>query len=144
MAFVSVLFVRKSLEGWVMPFSSARHLVGNEPFAVLLPGRSDRRQPPVLAQMISSMGQLSASLVAVRTVSREETRRYGIVDAHGEDTTGRSMKIRSLWRNQRLKRPLDLGDCRSIYPFPAIFDCIASLDPGIGGEIQLTDGISRL
>nr|WP_091139297.1 UTP--glucose-1-phosphate uridylyltransferase GalU [Nitrosospira sp. Nsp14]SFH48871.1 UDP-glucose pyrophosphorylase [Nitrosospira sp. Nsp14] len=123
----------------------ARHLVGNEPFAVLLPDDLIDGQPPVLAQMISQYEQLSASLVAVRTVSREETRRYGIVDAHGEDTTGRSMKIRSLVEKPAPEAaPSTLAIVGRYILSPAIFDCIASLDPGIGGEIQLTDGISRL
>ena len=97
----------------------ARHLVGNEPFAVLLPDDLIDGQPPVLAQMISQYEQVPASLVAVRTVSREETRRYGIVDAHGEDTAGRSMKIRSVVEKPAPEAaPSTYGDCRSICPFP--------------------------
>lgn len=123
----------------------ARHLVGNEPFAVLLPDDLIDGQPPVLAQMISQYEQVPCSLVAVRTVSREDTRRYGIVDAHGEDIESRSMKIRSVVEKPLPEAaPSTMAIVGRYVLSPAIFDCIATLDPGVGGEIQLTDGISRL
>jgi UTP--glucose-1-phosphate uridylyltransferase len=123
----------------------ARHLVGNEPFAVLLPDDLIDGQPPVLAQMISQYEKVPASLVAVRNVSREETRRYGIVDASGEDAAARSMKIRSVVEKPAPEAaPSTLAIVGRYVLSPAIFDCIANLDPGAGGEIQLTDGISRL
>jgi UTP--glucose-1-phosphate uridylyltransferase len=122
----------------------ARHLVGNEPFAVLLPDDLIDGQPPVLAQMVAQYEQLRSSLVAVRTVSREETRRYGIVDAD-ESTESRSMRIRSVVEKPSPEvAPSTLAIVGRYVLSPGIFDCIASLDPGVGGEIQLTDGISRL
>ena len=123
----------------------ARRLVGNEPFAVLLPDDLIDGQPPVLAQMISQYERMPSSLVAVRTVSREDTCRYGIVDAHSEDAESRSMKIRSVVEKPSPEvAPSTLAIVGRYVLSPAIFDCIASLDPGVGGEIQLTDGISRL
>jgi UTP--glucose-1-phosphate uridylyltransferase len=125
----------------------ARHLVGNEPFAVLLPDDLIDAQPSVLAQMVSQYEQLKSSLVAVRNVSREETRRYGIVDAdeNVEDPNSRSMKIRAVVEKPLPEvAPSTLAIVGRYVLSPLIFDCIASLDPGVGGEIQLTDGISRL
>lgn len=123
----------------------ARHLVGNEPFAVLLPDDLMDGQPPVLAQMITQYEQVGSSLVAVRMVSREETRRYGIVDTHGDDSSSRSMKIRGVVEKPSPEAaPSTMAIVGRYILSPAIFDCIESLDPGIGGEIQLTDGISRL
>jgi len=123
----------------------ARHLVGNEPFAVLLPDDLIDGQPPVLAQMISQYEQLHSSLVAVRTVSREETHRYGIVDAHSEDPESRSMKIRGVVEKPSPEAaPSTLAIVGRYVLSPMIFDCLSSLEPGVGGEIQLTDGISRL
>jgi UTP--glucose-1-phosphate uridylyltransferase len=123
----------------------ARHLVGNEPFAVLLPDDLIDGQPPVLAQMIAQYEQSLSSLVAVRSVSREDTHRYGIVDAYGEDAESRSMKIRGVVEKPSPEvAPSTLAIVGRYVLSPAIFDCIASLDPGVGGEIQLTDGISRL
>ncbi|HEX8873450.1 MAG TPA: UTP--glucose-1-phosphate uridylyltransferase GalU [Nitrosospira sp.] len=123
----------------------ARHLVGNEPFAVLLPDDLIDGKPPVLAQMIAQYEQESSSLVAVRTVSREDTHRYGIVDAHSEDSGSRSAKIRGVVEKPSPDAaPSTLAIVGRYVLSPMIFDCIASLEPGVGGEIQLTDGISRL
>ena len=123
----------------------ARHLVGDEPFAVLLPDDLIDGQPPALAQMISQYEQVSSSLVAVRMVSREETRRYGIVDAYGEDLGNRTIKIRGVVEKPSPEAaPSTMAIVGRYVLSPTIFDCIESLDPGVGGEIQLTDGISRL
>ncbi|MBA4141656.1 MAG: UTP--glucose-1-phosphate uridylyltransferase GalU [Nitrosospira sp.] len=123
----------------------ARHLIGNEPFAVLLPDDLIDGHPPVLAQMIAQYEKVASSLVAVRTVSREDTRRYGIVDAAGEESMSRSMKIRGVVEKPSPETaPSTLAIVGRYILSPMIFECMASLDPGIGGEIQLTDGISRL
>jgi UTP--glucose-1-phosphate uridylyltransferase len=123
----------------------ARHLVGNEPFAVVLPDDLIDGTPPALAQMISQYEQDRCSQIAVRQVSRENTRRYGIVDAF--DTTGesRTVRIRGVVEKPSPEvAPSTMAIVGRYVLSPAIFDCIANLDPGTGGEIQLTDGISRL
>lgn len=123
----------------------ARHLIGDEPFAVLLPDDLIDGQPPVLAQMIKEYEKVESSLVAVRQVSREDTRRYGIVDASGEDTEGRSRKIKRVVEKPLPEAaPSTLAIVGRYILSPKIFECMASLGPGVGGEIQLTDGISRL
>jgi UTP--glucose-1-phosphate uridylyltransferase len=123
----------------------ARHLIGNEPFAVLLPDDLINGEPPVLAQMISQYEQTPASLIAVRQVSREETRRYGIVDAFAEEPDSRATKIRGVVEKPSPETaPSTMAIVGRYILSPAIFECIENLDPGTGGEIQLTDGIARL
>ncbi|SFO05022.1 UTP--glucose-1-phosphate uridylyltransferase GalU [Nitrosospira briensis] len=123
----------------------ARHLIGNEPFAVLLPDDLIDGEPPVLAQMISQYEQTPGSLLAVRQVSREETRRYGIVDALKEDSENRVTKIRGVVEKPSPEAaPSTMAIVGRYILSPAIFECIENLDPGTGGEIQLTDGIARL
>jgi UTP--glucose-1-phosphate uridylyltransferase len=123
----------------------ARRLVGNEPFAVLLPDDLIDGQPPVLAQMVAQYERVPSSLVAVRSVPREDTRRYGVVDAMAEEPGSCSAKIRSLVEKPAPElAPSTMAIVGRYILSPAIFDCIANLDPGIGGEIQLTDAISRL
>lgn len=123
----------------------ARHLVGNEPFAVVLPDDLIDSKPPALAQMISQYEQDHCSQVAVRQVAREDTRRYGIVDAFDADSESRVMKIRGLVEKPTPDAaPSTMAIVGRYVLSPAIFDCIATLNPGAGGEIQLTDGISRL
>ena len=123
----------------------ARRLVGNEPFAVLLPDDLIDGQPPVLAQMVAQYERVPNSLIAVRSVPREDTRRYGVVDAAAEEPGSCSARIRSLVEKPAPEiAPSTMAIVGRYILSPAIFDCIANLDPGIGGEIQLTDAISRL
>ncbi|MDQ3185955.1 MAG: UTP--glucose-1-phosphate uridylyltransferase GalU [Pseudomonadota bacterium] len=123
----------------------AQRLIGNEPFAVLLPDDLINGQPPVLAQMISQYERIPNSLVAIRPVPREDTHRYGIVDAYSQDVEGCSARIRGVVEKPSPDAaPSTMAIIGRYILSPAIFECIANLDPGVGGEIQLTDGISRL
>ncbi|MGH8685360.1 MAG: UTP--glucose-1-phosphate uridylyltransferase GalU [Nitrosospira sp.] len=123
----------------------ARHLIGNEPFAVLLPDDLIDGQPPVLAQMISQYERVPSSLVAIRSVPREDTRRYGIVDVARQDAESCSARIRGVVEKPSPDAaPSTMAIIGRYILSPAIFECIANLDPGVGGEIQLTDGISHL
>lgn len=123
----------------------ARRLVGNESFAVLLPDDLIDGQSPVLAQMVAQYERTPNSLIAVRSVPREDTRRYGVVDAEAEEAGSRIAKIRSLVEKPAPEvAPSTMAIVGRYILSPAIFECIANLGPGIGGEIQLTDAISRL
>ena len=114
----------------------ARHQIGNEPFAVLLPDDLIDAHPPVLAQMIAQYEQAPSSLVAVRPVPREDTRHYGIVDACEEDGESPTMKIRNLVRSLLPCGPSNLAIVGRYNLSPTIFECLANLEPGIGGEIS--------
>lgn len=72
----------------------ARHLVGDEPFAVLLADDVVLAKKPCLQQMIEAYGEVGGNLVAVVDVPREQTNRYGILDVEKDD--GRLAKIRGL------------------------------------------------
>src|SRR6185437_4629638 len=123
----------------------AEHLVGNEPFSVLLPDDLIDGQPPVLAQMIAQYEKIPNSLVAVRPILREDTRHYGIVDAPGQDAESVSIGIRGVVEKPSPEAaPSTMAIVGRYILSPEIFECIANLKPGTGGEIQLTDGISRL
>ena len=123
----------------------AQHLVGNEPFAVLLPDDLIDGQPPVLSQMIAQYEKIPNSLVAVRPILREDTRHYGIVDAPGQDAESVSIGIRGVVEKPSPEAaPSTMAIVGRYILSPEIFECIANLKPGTGGEIQLTDGISRL
>jgi UTP--glucose-1-phosphate uridylyltransferase len=67
------------------------------------------------------------------------------VDAFEEDTESRAMRIRNLVEKPSPDlAPSNLAIVGRYILSPTIFECLANLDPGIGGEIQLTDGIARL
>src|SRR5271155_3788974 len=72
----------------------ARHLVGNEPFAVLLADDVVLAKKPCLAQMLEVYEQVGGNLVAVVDVPREQTNRYGILDIESDD--GKLAKVRGL------------------------------------------------
>jgi UTP--glucose-1-phosphate uridylyltransferase len=121
----------------------AEHLIGNEPFAVLLADDLMVGTPPVLAQMATQFEQLQQSVLAVQEVPLEQTRRYGIVA--GEAVNAQLIKI-----SQMVEKPApDLAPSRMgvagrYILTPAVFRHIRNQPTGVGGEIQLTDGIAGL
>ena len=124
----------------------AEHLVGREPFAVLLaddlmvgpPGG-----PSVLAQMAAQFERLQQSILAVQEVPLEHTRRYGIVA--GEAVSHGLMKVSKIVEKPASDvAPSRMGVAGRYILMPAIFDHIRRQASGVGGEIQLTDGISSL
>ena len=121
-----------------------RRLVGNEPFAVLLPDDLMIGTPPMLAQMVEQFDERRASIVAVQEVPAEHTRRYGIVGGtrgrrppgrHRPDRREAGARGRAV--APRRRRPLrpDAAACSTRSP---------NQPRGVGGEIQLTDGIAGL
>ena len=120
-----------------------RHVVGDHPFAVLLPDDLMIGTPPVLAQMVAQFDALQASIVAVQEVPREHTRRYGIV-------AGTAVGDRLVDVQQFVEKPAPevapslLGVSGRYVLTPRVFAEIAAQPRGVGGEIQLTDGIAAL
>jgi UTP--glucose-1-phosphate uridylyltransferase len=121
----------------------ARHVVGNYPFAVLLPDDLMIGTPPVLAQMVEQFEELQSSIVAVQEVPAEHTRRYGIV-------AGQAVGDRLIDMSRIVEKPAPdvapsrLGVAGRYVLTPRVFEEIANQPRGVGGEIQLTDGIAGL
>ena len=124
----------------------AEHLVGNEPFAVLLADDLMVGPPgglPVLAQMAAQFAKLQHSLLAVQEVPLAHTRRYGIVagDVDGEGL----IKVSTMVEKPAPElAPSRMGVAGRYILNPAVFRHIRSQPVGVGGEIQLTDGIASL
>ena len=120
-----------------------RHLVGDHPFAVLLPDDLMIGTPPVLAQMAEQFAASGASIVAVQEVPAEHTRRYGIVG--GRAVGDRLVEIdRIVEKPAPEAAPSRLGVAGRYILTPRVFAEIAAQPRGVGGEIQLTDGIASL
>jgi UTP--glucose-1-phosphate uridylyltransferase len=123
-----------------------QRLVGNEPFAVLLAddlmiGPSDGQ--PVLKQMVDQFAEWRASILAVQEVPAEQTRRYGIVA--GTPVGDRLVDISQIVEKPAPeKAPSRLGVAGRYILTPGVFHEIATQPRGVGGEIQLTDGIASL
>jgi UTP--glucose-1-phosphate uridylyltransferase len=121
----------------------AEHLVGNEPFAVLLADDLMVGTPPVLAQMAARFEELQQSLLAVQEVPLEQTRRYGIVA--GDVVSAGLMKVRQMVEKPAPDvAPSRMGVAGRYILTPAVFRHIRRQSSGVGGEIQLTDGIAGL
>jgi UTP--glucose-1-phosphate uridylyltransferase len=121
-----------------------RAFVGDEPFAVLLPDDLMIDDATLLKGMIAAYVEHGGSVVAFRDVPREEVSAYGVADPVEQVIDG-------LWRLRGMVEKPKVEDAPSTfiatgrYVFsPAIFDCIARVQPGKGGEIQLTDAIELL
>ncbi len=124
----------------------AEHMVGNDPFAVLLADDLMAGPPggkSVLAQMAEQFKTLQQSVLAVQEVPLEQTRRYGIVA--GQKKGDQLMKVSAM-----VEKPApDVAPSRMAVAgryilTPAVFKHIRSQKPGVGGELQLTDGIASL
>ena len=124
----------------------AAHIVGQQPFAVLLADDLMVGAPggaPVLAQMTRAFADLGHSLLAVQQVPPEHVRRYGIVA--GQPAGERLLRIeRIVEKPQPEQAPSRMGVAGRYILTPAIFDEIRKQPRGVGGEIQLTDAIARL
>jgi len=124
----------------------ARQVVGNEPFAILL--ADDLMQPgasgvPVLKQMVDLHLRQHASVLAVQEVSREETASYGIVS--GTPWAERTSRITGMVEKPKpAEAPSTLAVVGRYLLSPLIFDHLAQIKPGAGGEIQLTDALAKL
>ena len=100
-------------------------------------------RPPVLQQMAEAFERCSASIVAVHKVARSETRQYGIVKVDsGSRGTHRIAGI--VEKPAPSAAPSTLGVVGRYILTPRIFRHLRRLEPGTGGEIQLTDGIAAL
>ena len=121
----------------------ARNLVGNEPFAVLLADDLVLAEKPCLKQMIEAYEAQPANFVAVEEVPREHTNRYGVLDIERED--GRLVKVKGVVEKPAPKdAPSTLSIIGRYILEPEVFDRLAGIGRGAGGEIQLTDALAQL
>jgi len=122
---------------------TARGVVGDEPFAVFLPDDIIDADPPAIRQLMDVHERHGGAVVAVMPVPKEEVSRYGVVE--GQPVGERRQRLRRLVEKPPIEAaPSNLAIVgRYVLP-PEIFDIIAKLPPGAGGEIQLTDAINIL
>ncbi len=120
-----------------------QRLVGNEPFAVLLADDLMIGEPPVLKQMVDQFNDWRASILAVQEVPAEHTKRYGIVA--GTLVNDHLMDVSNIVEKPEPEvAPSRWGVAGRYILTPGVFHEIAAQPRGVGGEIQLTDGIAAL
>ncbi len=122
----------------------AKPVIGDEPFAVILPDDLIwNRGPGALRQMADVASETGASVIATQDVPREQTGSYGIVAT--EDFSQRRGVISAIVEKPAPDvAPSTLAVVGRYILSPRIFDLLESTQPGAGGEIQLTDAISAL
>jgi UTP--glucose-1-phosphate uridylyltransferase len=121
----------------------ARHLVGDEPFAVLLVDDIVLADKPCLQQMTEAAAETGGNVVAVMDVPREHTDRYGILDVVEDD--GRLASIRGLVEKPAPDAaPSTLSIIGRYILLPEVFEHLEKGERGAGGEIQLTDAMAKM
>jgi UTP--glucose-1-phosphate uridylyltransferase len=126
----------------------AKELVGPEPFAVVLSDDVIDSDIPCMRQMLDVYEYFGASVVALMEVPEESISAYGVVDADPTPHNGtrdRLFRIRNMIEKPKASEaPSNLAIIGRYVLTPEIFTSIESIQPGKGGEIQLTDGLRHL
>jgi UTP--glucose-1-phosphate uridylyltransferase len=126
---------------------TARELVGNEPFAVLLADDVIDANPPCLKQMIQVFEKMQCSVLATQIVEGEAISAYGVLDVKPVEGQfdGRLYEIRNMVEKPRLEdAPSNLAIIGRYILTPTVFDSLSETKAGAGGELQLTDGMKLL
>nr|WP_284342320.1 UTP--glucose-1-phosphate uridylyltransferase GalU [Devosia nitrariae] len=121
----------------------ARDIVGDQPFALLLPDMLFRSEPGVLKQMIETYEETGGNLVAVEEVPPEDVSSYGIV-ARGEGPDEGFRITQMVEKPKPEDAPSNLIISGRYILQPEIFNLLAEQTKGAGGEIQLTDAMQTL
>jgi len=122
---------------------TARNIIGDEPFAVLLPDDIIDSKVPALKQMIRAYEQYGTNIIAVERVSRQDTAKYGIIEPGR--VSARAYPVLSLVEKPKPARaPSNLGVVGRYILMPQIFAILETTPPGKNREIQLTDALQLL
>ena len=121
----------------------ARDIVGDEPFAVLLPDEVMVGTPNCLAQMVEAYGQVGGNIVAALEVPPDETHKYGVIDPGARD--GRLTEIKGLVEKPAQgTAPSNLMLPGRYILQPEVMRALDAHEKGAGGEIQLTDAMAKM
>lgn len=121
----------------------ARAIVGDEPFAILLPDELMIGQPGCLAQMVEAYQEVGGNLISVLEVPREEVSSYGVIDP-GE-TRGALTEVRALVEKPAIGQAPSNKIISGRYILqPEVMRTLEGQEKGAGGEIQLTDAMARM
>jgi UTP--glucose-1-phosphate uridylyltransferase len=120
----------------------ARGLINSEPVAVLLPDDLILSETPCVKQLLDVYRKVGGNVIAVESVPREETARYGVIDAAGDE--GTVIEAKGIVEKPAPDdAPSTLAVIGRYILQPEVFEALEDQKPGAGGEIQLTDAIAR-
>jgi len=147
---IDVAYVRqKEALGLGHAVLRSKELIANEPFAVVLSDDIIASQTPCLRQLLDVYEYYGASVLALMEVPREEISAYGVVEAepvlNGGGSENRLFRIRNMVEKPKAEdAPSNLAIIGRYVLTHEIFSCIEGVQPGSGGEIQLTDGLKLM
>ena len=119
----------------------ARRLIGDEPFAVILPDDVIAGETPCLKQMVEAYQETGGSMVAAMEVPDTDTSSYGILDV--QNVSGRLATVGGMVEKPKTgTAPSNLAVIGRYILSPAVLDNLGKIDRGAGGELQLTDAIA--
>ncbi|MCW1917166.1 UTP--glucose-1-phosphate uridylyltransferase GalU [Rhodobacter sp. KR11] len=119
----------------------ARRLIGNEPFAVLLPDDVIAAEKPCLQQMVEAYEQTGGNMVAAMEVPVDRTSSYGVLDV-AEDM-GSIVQVKGMVEKPKENPPSNLAVIGRYILTPQVMNNLNKMKAGAGGEIQLTDAIAE-
>ncbi|NNF24265.1 MAG: UTP--glucose-1-phosphate uridylyltransferase GalU [Rhodobacteraceae bacterium] len=120
----------------------ARRLIGDEPFAVILPDDVIAADKPCLQQMVEAYESTEGAMVAAMEVAPEAVSSYGILDIASDD--GQLVKVRGMVEKPKKEvAPSTLAVIGRYILTPSVLRNLSKLGSGAGGEIQLTDAIAQ-
>ena len=123
----------------------ARDVIGDEPFAVLLPDVLVKASPSCLKQMVTAYNKVGGNIIAVDEVPAERVSSYGVIDPVTAGDNGPLIRMKGMVEKPAVdKAPSRLKITGRYLLQPDIFELLATQTPGAGGEIQLTDAMQRL
>ncbi len=121
----------------------ARKLVGDEPFAILLPDDVVLAKKGCLSQMVDTYNKTGGNIVAVMDVPRKDTNKYGVLDIGKDD--GKLVEVKGLVEKPEPEAaPSTLSIIGRYILQPEVFSYLSAFERGAGNEIQLTDSMARL
>jgi UTP--glucose-1-phosphate uridylyltransferase len=123
---------------------TARHVVGNEPFMVLLGDDMVLSKIPCAKQLLNLFEEVGESIVAIQRVPMEETPQYGIVEGEKSDRENTYNVTRMVEKPAPGTTDSDMAIIGRYILMPEIFNILDTTTPGHGGEIQLTDALLAL
>lgn len=141
---VDICYIRQKEQlGLGHAILTAKGVISEEPFAVLLPDDIIDSEVPVLKQMIEVYEQYKTNVVAVEPISSEQTIKYGIIEP--KRISGHIYQVLSLAEKPApAEAPSNLGVVGRYILTPQIFDALEVTPPGKNQEIQLTDALQLL
>jgi UTP--glucose-1-phosphate uridylyltransferase len=124
---------------------TARELVGDEPFAVLLADDVIDAEVPCLKQMVGIYEQTQCSILATQIVEGKMISSYGVLDVNSVAGNDRLFEIKNMVEKPKMEdAPSNKAIIGRYILTPAIFECLTQIQAGAGGELQLTDGMHLL